>query len=99
MEGVESDKSGEECPSLSLREDGQSENGDAKEEVEEVCDGEGDEEAGEGEMPADLLAAAAVVRLARDQRHPLVHRQTHDREDVAEASCGGKERESWGNLR
>ena len=37
----------------------------------------------------DLLAAAAVVPLARD---PLVRRQAHDRENVANASCiEGKE--------
>ena len=38
----------------SLREDGEPEYGDADEEVEEVEDGEGDEEAGEGEVPVDL---------------------------------------------
>ena len=45
-------------------------------------------------MAVDLLAASAVVRLARDQRHALVHRQTHDRENVAEASCEQENRVS-----
>ena len=49
-------------------------------------------------MAVDLLAASAVVRLARDQRHALVHRQTHDRENVAEASCRGEQIDfqGWG---
>ena len=77
--------------SASLWQGGEPEYGDPDEEVEKVEDGEGDEEAGEGEVPVDLLAAPAVVRLARDQRHALVHRQTHDRENVAEASCRGEQ--------
>ena len=77
----------------SLWQDRQPEYGDPDKEVEKVEDCEGDEESGEGEVPVDLLAASAVVHLARDQRHALVHRQTHDREYVAEASWWERERE------
>ena len=44
----------------SLREDGEPEYGDADEEVEEVEDGEGDEEAGEGEVPVDLQVVNSI---------------------------------------